>query len=576
MRPVARTLVPTALLLAAFAPTVRGQVVRGVVVDRDSGTHPEGAVVWLVDEGGTELPKRLIGADGTFILRAPAPGRYRLKVERIGYATTTGPAFDLADSVTVEQTLEIAPQPVSLVGLKVEAKQRCTVRPEAGAAAARLWDEARKALTVTALAADRELFTYRLVKWRRRLDLETLRVESDQREIVQGTSDNPIRSRPAAELQAEGYIVARPDGSFDYFAPDAQVLLSDAFLDDHCFTVREGKGDEKGLIGLAFQPVPGRDLPDVRGVLWLERDDARLRYLELGYTHYPYDVYDRRLGARVEFEPLPSGMWIVRRWWIRMPLLAQQRLRVGSGDVAPVHVGGILEAGAEVEGLPGRRTETGTRTRATLVGVVMDSTALAADGVARGALPLANASVYLSGTAFSATSDADGNFQIDDVPAGSYRVAFDHPRLAALGVHPTPVDVTLERGAVTRTSLAVPSPGSLLGSLCPDADPDALLLVGRVRPPAPDASTAGTSVLVSWRRFAVHTGALTAVEQRDGSVEAVPDGASAFHVCLPRPPDFPFRVYLQAHRGDAAGDAVFVDFDADQPLLERDVTAPGG
>ena len=45
-----------------------------------------------------------------------------------------------------------------------------------------------------------------------------------------------------------------------YWAPDAAVLLSDEFLDTHCFHVTRNERRAPGLIGLAFQPVRGRNL----------------------------------------------------------------------------------------------------------------------------------------------------------------------------------------------------------------------------------------------------------------------------------------------------------------------------
>lgn len=53
-----------------------------------------------------------------------------------------------------------------------------------------------------------------------------------------------------------------------FYAPDAEVLLSDAFLDSHCFSLREATVQGEARLGLTFEPVPGRTIPEVRGVLW--------------------------------------------------------------------------------------------------------------------------------------------------------------------------------------------------------------------------------------------------------------------------------------------------------------------
>src|SRR4029453_5669250 len=81
---------------------------------------------------------------------------------------------------------------------------------------------------------------------------------------------NPFVSVPAAQLSANGYV---RQGSTEntYFAPDAAVLLSDEFLRDHCFRLRQGEGRREGLIGLGFEPVRGRNKPDIAGTLWIDR-----------------------------------------------------------------------------------------------------------------------------------------------------------------------------------------------------------------------------------------------------------------------------------------------------------------
>lgn len=165
----------------------------------------------------------------------------------------------------------------------------------------------------------------------------------------------PFASIPAERLSAGGYVQTTPEGMF-YYSPDAEVLLSDAFLDDHCFRTVDGRGDDAGLIGLAFEPIRGREVPEVRGVLWLDRHSAELRFLEYNYTGLPlpWSVPTDDLGGRVEFERLPSGTWIVRRWWIRMPMLQttggrlDNRAAAGAFPPRTTVLAGLREEGGEV------------------------------------------------------------------------------------------------------------------------------------------------------------------------------------------------------------------------------------
>ena len=112
-----------------------------------------------------------------------------------------------------------------------------------------------------------------------------------------------------------GFIRHLQNGELRYFSPDAQVLLSDVFLDSHCFRLT-AHSDYETLVGLAFEPVRRSDFKDVEGTLWLDRETAALQFLEYGYT---WAQYPEALGVargHVEFEGLPNGSWIVRKWWM--------------------------------------------------------------------------------------------------------------------------------------------------------------------------------------------------------------------------------------------------------------------
>ena len=64
----------------------------------------------------------------------------------------------------------------------------------------------------------------------------------------------PFVTPLADVLHEEGYVV--PDTlappAWIYYAPDAEVLLSDAFLENHCFQVLP---PEEERVGLAFRPL---------------------------------------------------------------------------------------------------------------------------------------------------------------------------------------------------------------------------------------------------------------------------------------------------------------------------------
>lgn len=458
------------LLLVALSPrTALSQTVTGVLRAEGSLSAIEGAVVALLDGQGAARVATLTDRAGRFRLTAPAPGSYRVRAERVGFRGTISEPLALAPGETVTRDLVAPAVAIELGGIEVSSvARRCVVRPREGVEAATLWDEARKALEAAALTEEQSLVRYRIRRYHRELDRQTLTVRSEQASTSAGVGERPFVSRPAAELAEEGYVRMEGDSRI-YYAPDAPVLLSDEFLDTHCFRVEKDE-EQPGLIGLAFEPVRDRRIPDIRGVLWLNAKTAELLFVEFDYTRMQLPEPAAN-GGRVEYERLPSGAWIVRRWWIRMPQLARE------AGQPRTFVSGVLEAGGEVTELSTQGVNRVADAAAgTITGVVFDSIS---------GKPLADASVYLSGTSYSAVSDATGAFRIDRVPEGSYSLGFLHPRLEELGILLPPRPVTLARGGEASAELAIPSLTTALALGCA-RDPrsrESGVLVGLVRDP---------------------------------------------------------------------------------------------
>ncbi len=304
-------LVLLALLLAV--PALSAQAVGGWLREEGTGRPIEGAVVVLLDEAGVQRAGTLTDAGGRFSLRAPAPGRYRLRAERIGFRSTLSPPLALAAGQTAEQDLLAPTEAVQLDGVEVESERRCVLRPAEGMRAATLWEEARKALNAAALTEAQQLVRFRVRVFDRRLDPQFLRAREEETAIRSRIGSQPFQSLDAEDLARGGYVRSE-GGESVYYAPDAAALLSDAFLDTHCFRVRPGKGETREMVGLGFEPLRSRRLPDIEGVLWLDARTAELRFVEFDYTRIPIRR-DAAQGGRVEYERLPGGAWIVRRWW---------------------------------------------------------------------------------------------------------------------------------------------------------------------------------------------------------------------------------------------------------------------
>ncbi len=337
------------LLLALPAAPAPAQTVQGQLVHRQSAAPVEGALVLLLDEDGATQGGYLTNQAGRFLLRAPVPGRYVLRAERIGYETVTSESFALSPSETLNLRLEAVELPILLEELRVEGQQRCVVRPGEGLELARVWEEVRKALTVQDWTQQQGLHHFQVARWVRELDPRSRLVLSETRGVDRYLARTPIRTHPVEDLLEKGFVQPDGGGGYIYYGPDAAVLLSDTFLDGYCFRLSEDE-ENPDLVGLAFEPIRGRGPPAIQGTLWLDREKAHLQFLQYDYTWSPWPEVRGMAEGRVYFEEIPGGTWIVRRWWIRMPLVEERPFLRISGQ-PDLRVVGIREEGGEVVGI---------------------------------------------------------------------------------------------------------------------------------------------------------------------------------------------------------------------------------
>ncbi len=410
---------------------------------------------------------------------------------------------------------------IQLEELRVEGEQECLVRPEEGLRVARVWEEARKALTVQAWTEREGGYRFQVVRYERGLDLDTRKITREDRRVTTSLSRNPITSLPAEDLMTQGFIRDTEDGGMEYFGPDATVLLSDIFLDTHCFLLK-GDDDRPDLIGLAFEPVRKGRLRDIQGTLWLDRSSAALQYLEYGYTWSRYPEAQGVARGRVEFRELPNGAWIVSRWWIRMPVMAQDLFRAGGGRTG-IYVAGLWETGGEIAQISSTDRRTVSRLQRGMVsGRVWDSTR---------SHPLEGARVYLSGTSYYGMTDFQGRFLLEGVPEGVFTAAFTHPRLDTLGVPAPGVDVTVRPGELSEVHLGTPSTSTVLEEACRGQERarSSAVISGMVRDRASGKGIPGATVRLDWQEVArAGAGQLTGQEKW---IEVDTDGKGRYTVC---------------------------------------------
>jgi hypothetical protein len=311
-----------AALLALDTTSASAQIVRGMVLDSLTGAPVRDALVMLIGDDGAPRARALSLDAGSYAIAAPSPGRYSIRAKRIGFRAVQSRPFDVSEGEVRLHDVLAPTVRVSLPSVTVHAQRHCVVRPGDGVPAFQLWEEVRTALYQTSIAQRGDLFQTIARRWARELDTLARFVNSDSTWTLSGMAQAPFAAVPADYLERVGFIERKSATTWYFYAPDADVLLSEIFLRNYCFRVTPG---EHGLIGLAFEPAKKRKVADVKGVLWLDSSTAELSHLEFSYTKLPWGVPASRVGGRVEFEQLSSGVWIVRRWYIRAPRMGVER-----------------------------------------------------------------------------------------------------------------------------------------------------------------------------------------------------------------------------------------------------------
>jgi hypothetical protein len=494
------------LLLLAAATRLPAQTVAGEVVDPASGERIPSALVVLVDAPGAERASTLTDATGRYTLRAPRAGVYTLRLERVGYATATSPALRLAAGETVQFRFAAAQKRVQLQGLVAMGRSRCAQRAQGGTEVAAVLDEARKALRATRGTEEARSYRYLVKRFSRARRVHDGLVLQDSATTSSALLAKPFVSVPGDRLE-QGWVQAEGNSTV-YFAPDAEILSSGFFLDNRCFRVVAGQGEQRNWIGLAFEPTRDRRLPDIEGTLWLDSATAELRRLEYRYTGLQIrGPVARQLGGEMDFHRLPDGAWIVRSWRIRLPQVEASAAQSSSFQRAAV-ITELREEGGDVTEI---RTLAGAPIRldalAQLAGFVFDSTT---------SRPLAGARVALEGTSHAVVTDSAGAYVLRDLAEGDFQVTVSHPRLDSLQWDAPARRVALRNGVTSRHDVAVPGMGTLLTAECRQG----AALAGHVRS-LEGAALAAAPVTVAW----------TAAGGAADSLRARADNTGLFRFC---------------------------------------------
>lgn len=511
----ARSIVALAVALAAV-PVQAQETVRGAVTD-SQGTPISGAMVVILSDT-SPVARQLTDSNGDYTAVLPSPGRYSLRVDRIGYQSTRADPFEVATGASVRVDVQVGVEPVVLRGLDVTGEERCAVDPRQGAATAVVWEEARKALEAARWTQDREMYRFLWSRHTRSLDASG-RVRGEDRDRRRTFAPRPFRALAPDTLVEHGFV-REEDGNVFFSAPDAEVLLSDAFLDSHCFGLREATAQGEDWLGLTFEPVPWRNIPEVRGVLWLDTEGARLRSIEYQYVnHRTLAVHGDDAHGALAFWRLPNGTWIVDAWSITMPRLTE--VRDHDGRSVRYDVLGYVDEGGVVTAVQRQDGSTVLRLgQASLEGVVTDSLGQ----------PVTGARIQVEGTPHETRSGESGAFHIDDLGQGNWSLRANHAALSAWGYPGTVVETTLENRSAASVEVQLPSLASWARTLCDSsAGPETAHVLGRLvndanGPAAGDLLT-GASVRLTWNERR----GVRAISVQGVGTAARGDGT--FHVC---------------------------------------------
>lgn len=511
------------LVLVLFSSVTRGQTVRGTVIDRADTVPVAGVVVFLIDASGNVAARSLTNERGEFRLPARSAGDYRVRTLRIGFRPVLSASIALAAGQELSQQIVVAGVPFSLDTVRVERKSStCRLGADSAMVTYAIWEQVRTALTATDLSARVRATVATTVTYERFLDPRTKRVRRQGSRLGSGASTKPWVSISADSLRRSGYVVQ--SGEWLVFnAPDLDVLLSEKFLEDHCFRVVEAR--DSAFLGLEFQPTRERSrIPEIRGTIWLDRPTSELRRMEFLYANISRDHQNGRAGGDMEFARMKHGAWAISRWNIRMPLLAKS-LFPPQHDLVPtlepdLRVFELKVEGGELVTMMRGRDTLWVRAPMVFAGVVRDSSSGRA---------IAGARVTLQGTGAQAVSDASGKFALGGVLPGEYTIRVRTPALDSLAVAwESPLSFT--DGSVSYLA-KVPTATEMLRQFCPSTKASHALLVGQVRVIGDTAPRRNVGVFVDWTDFSVRSGEAVMIRKTSQSLVTKTDASGAYRIC---------------------------------------------
>ncbi|HEX6135187.1 MAG TPA: carboxypeptidase-like regulatory domain-containing protein, partial [Longimicrobiales bacterium] len=264
-----------AFLVQASCSVASAQSVLVQVTSAETGAPLTGAFVSVLDGSGVAVRSALTNESGTALFLVSIDGSVRVRAEMIGRASQVSAPFALRGGRTERIRLALPEHAIALAEIRVEADEQCRLRPDQAERIARVWESARTSLRVQAWTEQQGLYRLDISTYERDLDAAGRRVERESRRTRSRATRTPFRSVSPEDLAANGFVRPLEDGGYEWYGADATLLLSDEFLNTHCFGLTRS-GDQPASIGLTFEPAAAATRPDIAGTLWLDDRSGRL------------------------------------------------------------------------------------------------------------------------------------------------------------------------------------------------------------------------------------------------------------------------------------------------------------
>lgn len=312
-------------LTVAVAPRALPAQVAQVHLRDDRGQPLPPSVVAVLDTAGTERARVTSPVSGRVLLSLP-PGRYRLRIARIGHRPWVSDWFTVEGRASPVLDFTLPAQPVTLATLEVRASERaCETHAPPDPASADLLAQALTGLEIVSGNLRLDPPRLRMVHWDADLDPE-LRTTALRHWRENAVAMWPFESASLERLRARGFV-DRPDAGglvgLTYYAPDPRALGSAWFLSANCFWMAARDTANPDLLGVAFRSVTGPGGSDLEGTFWIAR--ATFAPQRLDFRFVGADPFDpkRQAGGVIHFARASDGRYLPVAWRLRatVPLI---------------------------------------------------------------------------------------------------------------------------------------------------------------------------------------------------------------------------------------------------------------